>query len=143
VDTVSFSGKYSYVIDSNSEWSFTYTSPLIKIIRNKNNFIDISVRGLLPVDLRDALLVASIGEGDSVIYWGASSFSDFSENKTTKNDWVNIHHSIKLSDIPVNNKDALLKIYIWNKGKNRLLIDDFTIRLRYGNPLIYSQFQKI
>jgi len=48
-----------------------------------------------------------------------------------------------LSDVPVGKRNLVIKIYIWNPGKNRFVIDNFIISRRAGNPVIYSWYQKI
>lgn len=72
------------------------------------------------------------------IYWGGTSFDKFIIGDNTKKKWVSIHHSIKLSDVYLNYSDIQLKVFIWNKGKQSFLIDDFAIKLRKGNSVIYG-----
>jgi len=142
VDTVSFSGKYSYAIDSNTEFSFSYSRPLKEFLKNENNFIDISVKVCMPDTINECNLVATLSTEDSVYYWGASSFSTFKTNKTLKEGWVTVHHSVKLSDINVGIRNLKLTVNIWNKSRNSFLVDDVIIKLRAGNPVIYKLFQK-
>ncbi len=141
-DTACFSGKSSYIMDSTQEYSFSYSKPLKGFIKNRNNYIDISARVALPDTFKDINLVAELSANNRIHYWGASSFDLFTDNKTAKNGWVTVHHSVKLSDISFD-ESTILKVFIWNKGKNTFLVDDITIRLREGNPLIYGLFQKI
>ncbi len=143
VDTVSFSGRYSYMIDSSTEWSLTYSRPLKEIVTSKYNFIVISVETFNEDGMNDAMIVASIEAGDSVINWSSSEFSVFLTNKSSKDGWARIHHTLMLYDIPFDKKNLLLKVYIWNQGRKSFLIDDFMIRLRPGNPVIYSWYQNI
>jgi len=142
VDSTSFFGKYAYLIDSTDEWSLTYIRPLREMADDKE-FIDISVEALNEEVLNKALIVASIQDGDSVVNWSSSVFSDFEDNNCTKPHWIKIHHSIMLSDVPVGKRNLVIKIYIWNPGKNRFVIDNFIISRRAGNPVIYSWYQKI
>jgi hypothetical protein len=58
-------------------------------------------------------------------------------------DEITAHHSIKLSDIPLNHNKIKLKVYIWNKGRESFFIDNFKIELRDGNPVIYGLTEKI
>lgn len=142
-DTLSFSGNNAYRIDSSTGYSLTYTRLLQEIVAGKYNFIDISVETFQAEGLNDAMIVASIEAGDSVINWSSSKFSDYCANKSSKDGWARIHHTLMLYDIPFDKKDLMLKVYIWNPGRNSFLIDDFTIKLRPGNPVIYSWYQKI
>lgn len=142
VDSTSFSGKYAYLIDSTDEWSLTYMRPL-KDIAGEKDFIDVSVEILKEDVLNKALLVSCIQDGDSVVNWSSSVFSDFEANTGSKPGWVKIHHSIMISDVAVKKRNLVMKIYIWNPGKNRFVIDDFIISRRAGNPVIYSWYQEI
>jgi hypothetical protein len=55
---------------------------------------------------------------------------------------VQVYHSVKLSDINLDHKNLHLKTFIWNKGKESFLIDNFTIEVRKGNPVIYGLTEK-
>ncbi len=144
IDTLSFSGEKSYLIDSLSEWSITFKKKLSEFEKNKNDLIEISVKTYLQGNLKDAILVASLETKDSSFYWGGTPFEIFKiENKTSKGNfkWITIHHTFKLKEEYLKNKDLRLKVFIWNKGKNNILIDDFEIKLRNGNPLLYGLFE--
>lgn len=142
VDTISFSGKCSYEIDSSSEFSFLYSRPLKEIINHENNFIDISVKVCMPDTNIESNLVATLSTEDSVYYWGASTFYTYKTNKTSKEGWVTVHHSVKLSDINVDMEKLKLNVNIWNKSRSNYLVDDIIIKLRTGNPMIYKLFLK-
>ncbi|HNX07788.1 MAG TPA: glycosyltransferase family 39 protein [Bacteroidales bacterium] len=142
VDSISFTGKYAYLVDSTDEWSLTYLRPLHEMAGDKD-FIDISVEVMREDVPNSALLVACIEKGDSVCHWSSSVFADFEMNQSPRPGWIRTHHSVKLSDVAMEKRDLVIKIYIWNPGKNRFVIDDFIISRRAGNPLIYSWYQKI
>ncbi|MBI4647489.1 MAG: glycosyltransferase family 39 protein [Bacteroidia bacterium] len=141
-DSISFSEKKSYLIDNKTEWGPTYSAELEKIITNKNNFIDISLKAKSFNGFNDVILVSSLESNGENIFWGGTSFDKFALSDSTKDKWSTIHHSMKLSDIYINYRNILLKIYIWNKGKNTFFIDDFIIKLRQGNPVIYGLNEK-
>ncbi len=136
-DSLSFSGCCSYLIDSLTEWSPSYSEFLRDIISDENNFIDISVKVNCNSKPEETLLVAALEKDKVTIHWSGSSFAEFYK----KNDWFTVHHSVKLSDIDF--KNPQLKVYIWNKGKNTFYIDDFKIKVRKGNPVIYGLIEKI
>jgi uncharacterized membrane protein len=132
----------SYLLDSLSEWSPTFSKKLDEIIDNGNNFIDISVKIYKPDSFCHAVLVGSIQKGEKIIYWNGIGFNTFIDSLPATNNWYTIHNSLKLSDIYLNYNNLILKVYIWNKEKQPLIIDDFSIHLRQGNPLIYGLFEK-
>jgi len=141
--TESFEGTYSYLIDSLTEWSPTCSVLLDKIINNQNNFIDISVKVKYRNNNFDALLVATLETPEKEIHWDGTPLEIFTVSKNSEENWFTAHHSIKLSDIPLNHNNIKLKTYIWNKGRESFLIDNFKIELRNGNPVIYGLTEKI
>lgn len=142
-DSISFSGNKSYYFDNTTEWGPVYTEKLDRIITNENNFIDISLKAKALDNLDEVILVATLESNGDNIYWGGTSFDKFVLSNSNNDNWVTIHHSIKLSDIYLNYCNILLKVYVWNKGKKSFFIDDFKIKLRMGNPVIYGLYEKI
>ena len=132
-----------YLINPDVEWGPTFSAALNDIINNKNNFIDISVKVKKNEDLDKVILVGSLDSKGKNIYWGGTEFKEFMLPHQEDSDWIIIHHSIKLSDINLNHDDILLKIYIWNNGRKNFIINDFSISLREGNPIIYGLQERI
>jgi len=143
VDTISFSGNISFKMDPKSEWSPTYSRPLAQIITNKNNFIDISVKVYFPGNnFKEVYLVSDLSSGKKLIDWKATPFDSFMGNGSSHK-WVTIFHSIKLSDVDQNYPNIVLKVYVWNKEYQLFFMDDFTIKLRKGNPVVYGLLRKL
>lgn len=133
----------AYLIDSTNEWSVSFTDKLLKGFKpNKNDFIDITLEGLFTERPNEALIVAILKNGDDNIFWEAADFSDFLVADTFPQ-WAKVHLSIKLSDIKQISKKTELNVFLWNKGFNSFMIDDFCIMRRPGNPIIYGLFEKI
>ena len=128
-------------LDSTTEWGPGYTNLLKNITAGSNGFIDVSVRAFLSGPAEEILLVTSLDHGDNNIHWSAAPFSAYLNNNTEKPGWIKVHHSVKLSDIPVRNRKITLKTFIWNKGMNNFQIDDFMVAGREGNPLLYGLTQ--
>jgi len=143
-DSISYSGKLSYQLDEKTEWGPKYVVPLNDVITNENNFIDISAKVNLFGKCDEIILVFALSSNDKNIFWSGSSFDKFITNTCPDNEnWITVHQSVKLSDVYMNHPNIQLEIYIWNKGLNKFLMDDFTIKLRKGNPVIYGLFEKI
>ena len=132
-----------YFIKNETEWGPTFSGALKDIMRNDNNFIDISVKVKTKDDLDGVILVGSLESNGKNIYWGGTEFNEFVLPQDDNSIWIIVHHSIKLSDIYLKHDDIVLKIYIWNKGRKNFIINDFDIKLRKGNPIIYGLFEKI
>ncbi len=132
-----------YHIKNETEWGPAFSGLLNEIIRNENNFIDISVKVKAKEDLDDVIMVGSIESNGKNIYWGGTEFQEFILPLNENSGWISVHHSIKLSDIYLKHNDILLKVFIWNKGRKNFIIDNFSINLRNGNPIIYGLNEKI
>ncbi len=135
------------VTDSNNfyrfgqeEWGPCFTVNLENIVEHQNNFIDISVKAKSPDNFDGIILVAVLESKNKQIDWRGSDFYKYLIDSNC-NDWVTIHHSIKLSDINFPLKSTVLKTYIWNKNKNELYIDDFEVNIRAGNEKIYGLYE--
>ncbi len=132
-----------YKFNSNNEWGPIFSMPLEDIIENKNNFIDVSVKARRLGGYEDLVLVSTLQSDGENIYWGGMDFSEFNWDGNALGNGINVHHSIKLSDIHLKYDNIILKVYIWNKGKKDFEIDDIKIVLRRGNPVMYGWFERI
>ncbi|MCK9330544.1 MAG: glycosyltransferase family 39 protein [Candidatus Cloacimonetes bacterium] len=132
-----------YFMNNDIEWGPAYSCALKDIMRNKNNFIDISVKVKSKDNIDEVILVGSLELNGKSIYWSGTEFNEFILSQGDNSYWIIVHHSIKLSDIYLKHDNIVLKIYIWNKGRKNFIINDFNIKLRKGNPIIYGLFEKI
>ncbi|MDD4107578.1 MAG: hypothetical protein PHH93_02535 [Prolixibacteraceae bacterium] len=141
-DSIKYEGNYSYYIDSISEWSPAYSMNLKEMVTNKNNFIDISIKVKNLNNAGDAILVATLEANGETIHWDGTELKRFVAFEKSGHEWHTTHHSIKLSDIPRKENNLVFNTYIWNKGRGTFLIDNFTIEVREGNPIIYGLIEK-
>jgi hypothetical protein len=132
-----------YQLNEDAEWGPKFVVRLDEILKNKNNFIDISVKVKAKGAIDELVLVGLLESNGQNIYWGGTELKEFSLLQLENSDWISLHHSIKLSDIHIKHNDILVKIFIWNKGRNNFLIDNFKISLRKGNPIIYGLYHSI
>lgn len=143
VESFSNQADHYYSMDSLQEWSPTFTINLKEINEDENNFIDISVYSLSEDIPKDVMLVSSLESKGKSIDWRATSFDTFYDSNLIQNGWIKVFHTIKLSDIYLSFPDIELKVYVWNKGKQNFFIDDFEIKVRRGNPIIYGVYEKV
>lgn len=138
-DTFGLRGKTSYVFKEKDEFGTSFTHPLKSMIGSKNDFIDISVNVFSEDTFCNAILVATLEESDGeTIYWSGGQINDFH----VKGKWFKAFHTVKLSDITLRYNEIILKIYLWN-NKSSFFADDFTVKVRKGNPILYGMFEKI
>jgi hypothetical protein len=141
-DSIYFTGKHSYKVDSMHEFAPAFSCNLDKMISNKNNYILISV-ALYPLEtLKDVDIVSSLESDGKEIYWSATPVSTFLEDNTCRK-WMKAYHSIKLPDIDTRCPSIKVKIYIWNRGKKNFYMDYFSIGTIAANPIIYWAIEKI
>lgn len=138
IKTIPFSGNHFCEMDSTTEFGPIYEAPLTDIIKNENDYIDISCWSKSADNLKDVNLVATLKEKDRMIAWMAVNLEKF---RMEESGWFKAYYSIKLSDIKFDEKHTILNVYIWNQGKKNLLIDDFNISQRNGNPVLYGLFR--
>ena len=136
-NTVSFMGIMAYLIDRDTEFGPTFSRKLEEIDWKENDFIEISAR--VNGSIRsDQFLVASLESKGESIYWGGTPFDSFAPCSDSGDHWITVHHVLKLSDMHLKHRKLQFKAYIWNRGGSSFLVDDFQIKLRTGNPLIYG-----
>ena len=134
---------YAYFIESTDEWSISIKDNLKATFNpKKNDFIDITLKGEFAEKPDEALIVATLKNGEDNLFWAASDFSNFLAGDSFPQ-WATAHLSVKLSDIKQISEGTELNVFVWNKGFNSFLIDDFCIIRRPGNPVIYGLFEKI
>ncbi len=98
----------------------TRTSNLCKKFANFNIYVSFDIKKIETQKLKDIILVLSIENGDEYIY----KPYDFS-SLVTDNKWNTIKY--RFNNIKISPSKELLKIYIWNKGKNEFLLDNLRI----------------
>jgi uncharacterized membrane protein len=141
-DTIHFSEAEPLFTDSSNMYSCSFSKPFYEIIYSQYNFIDISVKVLVPENYNDIVLVASLEDKKGNIHWGGSSFDKYISDDDI-GQWITIHHSVKLSDIYLKKNNITFKTYIWNKGNRNFTVKDFSVFLREGNSVVYGLLSDI
>ena len=124
----------SYRFDSISEWGPTYKDTLLNISNPLVNYIDISVDVFPLKNFTNALLVATIQQDSINLYWNGLNFNSF---LMIPGKWNIVTNSIKLPDVNLKKTNPVLNVYTWNNQKQNFLIDNFRVRVRRGNPILY------
>ena len=137
--------EFVYSLPAKKAWGPSFSVPVEQVVKNSNNFLDVSVDARSMEKMTGIKLVAELkAEGsEKALYWGATDFSDFDIPCDSCNSWQRIHHSVKLSDARLDDDSIRLKVYVWNKSRKPFEMDDFTIRLREGNPRVYGLNEKL
>jgi len=141
-DTVYYSPNHSYKMDSLHEWAPSFSYKLNDMSWGKNDIIEISLE-IYPLEtMTDVSIVSSIDDNGKTEDWRETRVTNFIPD-TLKRHWVKVYHAIKLQDINLAKGNPTVKVYIWNKGRKKFYMDDFTVKTIKGNPVIYGLMQKI
>lgn len=131
----------SFSLDSTSEYSNNYTQKLKKIIGNRHSIINISAAITSADTAANPSLVMDIQENGKSLNWFGNDYNNFNNYPKTSN---TIYLSRDLTDFDFKkHPEAELKIYVWNRNKKNITVDNFNIEIIRGNPFIYALFEPI
>ena len=96
-------------------------------------------RAAAPADpaRREALVLEITSNGKS-IYWNSTPVNDF----VTPGQKGRVFLSLRLSDIELRHRGLMFSAFVWNPVKSRYIMDNFSVRVRSGNPVIYGFYRK-
>ena len=132
-------GDTSWLDDEGLEFSPTFRKPLWEMIRSGSDIIDIWVDMEAPLVFPGAWLVATVMSGDEYIYWNSAPAGDFFRPGGKGR----LFYSLRMCDIDLRHPDLVMTAFIWNPAKGKYKIDNFTVMVRRGNPVIYGLYRKI
>jgi len=138
-DSLPIDGARSYVAGNAPEFSPGYTHPLREMLHSEYDVIDITVDVRTPPVFPAAWLVVSITSGSKVIHWNSVPVNSFVE----PGHQGKIFCSLGLSDLDFRHHGLVFSTYLWNPGKLTYVMDNFTVKVRNGNPVIYGLIRKI
>jgi len=138
LDSAGISGSPAYLMSVGQEFSPTFSMPLQELVNQKNDMIDVSVRIRNMDSLNQSLLVLGINGKHGLVEWTASHFHDHDPGK---GEWYRVHHTYRTTQNP-RRKNLQVNVYIWNKDKINFLSDEFIVRSRGGNPVLYGLMEK-
>ena len=131
VFTDSLTSKKYYFYDTD-EWGISINLNLDSVLENKNNVI--ITKAVVKAENKNSniLLVSEITNNDSLLHWASSKTLDFTNNTTEQ---ISIYNSNFLQDINIDD-NAISKIYLWNKDKNKIKVYSVEIVILKGfkNP---------
>lgn len=132
------SGSPVYLMSGRQEFSPTFHHPLRELVNQKNDIIDVSVNIRNRDSLNLSLLVLGINGKRGLVEWTASRFQDYDPGE---GEWYTVHHTFRNKRNP-GRKNLQVSVYIWNRDKSSFIIDDFIVRSRKGNPVLYGLLEK-
>jgi hypothetical protein len=138
-DSLTIDGKKSFSNNTGAEFSPTYTFPLRDLMRTVNDVIDVSVDLKIPLVFPGALLVMTVTSDGREIKWSSVPVSDYVQ----PGGQGRVFHSMRLSDIDFRHHRLMFTAFLWNPMKLPYVMDNFSVKVRSGNPVIYGLIRKV
>jgi hypothetical protein len=114
-----YSGKFSFRMDAKTEYSPAFVIRVADVNNSKFDRIKVSLWAFSPDVITNMPIVISIENNKKGGYiWASSHIENFIEPKK----WGQAFFNFEVPEIL--SPDDVLKIYIWNVGKNVIYIDD-------------------
>jgi len=131
----------NYKLDSTQEYGPEFSARVKDITNSKNNSINVKATIFSADTTANPVLVMDIHDGDKSLVWRGADYFWF--NTKPKEDNV-IYVSELLSGFDSQkHPNAEIKIYVWNRNKKHIFINNISIEVVKSNPLIYSLYQPI
>jgi len=137
-DSAGISGSAAYLMSGGQEFSPTFSFPLRDLVNQKNDMIDVSVNIRNIDTLNQSLLVLGINGKHGLEEWTASHFNDYDPGN---GDWYTVHHTFRTTQ-NLRRKNLQVNVYIWNRNKINFLSENFIVRSRKGNAVLYGLMEK-
>ena len=122
IDTTAPSGKFVGIADSATEYGYTFKLTNDPVLKGEHHLLKVNLQIKSDRTLKDALMCVSLTVNGKDLLFRAS---DLGVKKTSN--WESYTFLYGLPKIESN--DYELKVFIWNRGKNNVLYDDFQITI--------------
>lgn len=129
-------------LDSTLEWGPKFEHALGDITTSRYEIIDIAL------DFRagnQGQIVCEIWKDSELLFWRSAQLTDFYDSAADR-EWQKAYLSFRLSSLFKKDKDmrdCTLKVYYWNNAKSNIVLDNFSIQAREGNPYTYALVEGI
>ena len=139
IDSLTIEGKRSFISDAGLAFSPTYAVPLRDLIHSPDDVIDVSVDLRTPLVFAGALLVVSVTSNGRDVKWTSGPVNGYVKPGQSGR----VFQSLRLSDVELRHHGLMLNTFIWNPMKSPYILDNFRVRVRSGNPLIYGLYREV
>jgi len=145
-------GEFVCIVDNETEWGPTFETSFRNLLEapyidrfknNRQDFINIGL-DFKSKQFPKGEIVCEISKNGKTLDWRSVSLSSFYDIQRP-NQWQKAYLSLRLIDIFKQEnalKDAQIKIFYWNKHKEYILLDNFSIEVRRGNPYVYALMER-
>lgn len=134
----SFSGNNFIMLGSMNEWGPGFNIPLNEITYSCTSKLLASINVKTDKKIKEAILVLQISLGDSILHWQGSNLNNYLIEGVAWQTIYTAYDIIGLDASPGNLKKYKLSVFLWNKGKQMLSLDNLSLIVKEGNPLKYG-----
>ena len=133
-----FLGKTEIPMDSTMEYTPTFSFKIKEVCAGfKFSIVNMAVDVSSLDTAANTSFVFDLHQGDESIIWTSSDLKKFN-NYPTKNT-VYLSHIISYQHI-LDYPDAELRVFVWNRTLNRIVLSNFQFEVIAGNPNIFKLF---
>ena len=138
IDGINYPGDKILRLNKDFEYSPEFLMKLSDISSHQSNEIIISVDAYMPVGVVSPTLICEFRSEGKVLTWKSTEFIRFIDQPQRR---LKVHLAVRLLDLYLKYPDVEVSTYIWNQDFEEVIVDDFSIEVRKGNPIVYSLFQ--
>lgn len=135
------SGKGSLFLDNKKEYSPAFLSKLKDMINDRHNIINVTATLNSADSVADPLLVLDIVDKEKSLLWAGAEYFWYNNDPKKSN---KVYLSQLLCGIDLKkHPNAEVKIYVWNRNKKRIEIENINIEVVESNPFIYGLYEPL
>jgi hypothetical protein len=122
------------------EYSPKFKAKVKNIINKRTNELIISVDAYMPDKLVNPQLICDFRLNKQILEWRSCNVLDFVDAPQKR---LRAYFAIRLIDRKIHDPETEIWVYFWNKNGEEIYLDNFSVEVREGNPLIYGLFDRI
>ncbi len=131
----------TYKLDSTMEYGPAFADKLKNLTKGRHNILTISASVYSPDSLDNPTIVADIQEDDNSLYWNGSDYQNYRNNTTGAN---TVYFSKLMTDFNLKGYPRpQIKVYMWNRGKKNITVENVKLEVIESNPVIYGLFEPL
>ncbi|MFL5764813.1 MAG: glycosyltransferase family 39 protein [Bacteroidia bacterium] len=127
------------IMEPTEEYGMTYTVQLSDVITSRHNILVVSATLSSPDSAADPVLVLDIHDSKGPISWRGTDYINYNSHPNTSR---TIYVAELLSGFDFRKHPyGETKIYVWNRGKQRVNVEGLSVKLIQSNPFVYGLYE--
>jgi hypothetical protein len=112
---------------------------LRSLVQSQDDIIDVSVTVKIPPVFPGGWLVTAVNSGNRTLFWRSVSITEYVRPGGQGKVFISFH----TADLDWRHRQLMFSTYLWNPKKIPFELDDFTVQVRSGNPVLYGLFRPV